>query len=290
MRIRFLTAAATATLALAACGPDDEEGATLDAGLEEAEPNAADAEPGAQRSTQGYTGEENTGDDPADAERTARGGDEISIGGEDRPGPAVEAVAERFGLEEADEILLPTTYRSTADITSNHVEYQLNQGELGYLSFDTDEPIDPEQALIQPRDALAIELTEDRVTPVLGQPVIVTIIARAGEGYENGGQRPALRAAWVEPNGDSSGWRTMSLTEDWQKAVFSYDAPSDTQGRHVLALLPPEGQGVDIAAIALRSMGEGMDLPDPGGAESGEMTGQDMPAQNGAGGMDGEGG
>ncbi|MFW5661601.1 MAG: hypothetical protein ACOC05_09475, partial [Oceanicaulis sp.] len=70
-----------------------------------------------------------------------------------------------------------------------------------------------------------------------------------------------------------------------QKAVFSYDAPTDTQGRHVLTMLPPRGQGVDIAAVAIRAVGSGEDLP----AADGDAMQNEAAPQSERGGMDGEG-
>ncbi|MGJ3231979.1 MAG: hypothetical protein ACFE0P_09285 [Oceanicaulis sp.] len=204
---------------------------------------------------------------------TARGGDAVSVAGDTERGPAVEAVARRFDLSEADTVILPTLYRSVADITSNALDIEASRGDQGYVTVSGS--ADPEAVLRQPREGLAFELTEDRVTEFLGQPVIVTLVARMNEDWEADGQRPALRAAWVEPNGDSSGWRTMGLTEDWQKAVFAYDQPTDTGGIHVLTLLPPDDQPVDIAALAIRA--QGPDEPAYDGGDDGAMRAEDLP-------------
>jgi hypothetical protein len=94
--------------------------------------------------------------------------------------------------------------------------------------------------------------------------VIITLIARMGEDWDGAGERPGLRAAWMEPSGANSGWRTMNLTNEWQKTVFTYDAPSETAGTHILAIAPPSDRAVDIAALAIRAPGPA-DIPDPGG-------------------------
>ncbi|MEQ8404674.1 MAG: hypothetical protein RKE49_06215 [Oceanicaulis sp.] len=219
------------------------------------------------------SGAETQAPQDASARDTARGGDVVAAGGDTARGPAVEAIARRFDLSNADTVILPTLYRSAADITSNQLDVSSSRGDQAYVTVSGS--ADPDAVLRQPRNGLAFELTEDRVTEFLGQPVIITIVARMNEDWEPGGQRPALRAAWVEPSGDSSGWRTMGLTEDWQKAVFAYDQPTNTSGVHLLTVLPPEDQPVDIAAVAIRAQG-----PDDraySGGEPGAMQTEDMP-------------
>lgn len=198
----------------------------------------------------------------ATAAQTARGGDAVSSGGETVRGPQIEAVAQRFNLTEADAIILPTLYRATADISSTGLTVDPRQGDLDYISVSGS--VDPDAVLQQPRRGLAFELTTDRVTQFLDQPVIITLIARVGEDWDGTGERPSLRAAWVEPSGANSGWRAMNLTNEWQKTVFTYDAPSETAGTHIVVIAPPSDRAVDIAALAVRASGVA-DLPDPGG-------------------------
>ena len=239
---------------------------------------SSDPGTGADMSDDGYAGgeaQDNPASDSAGQDltgETARGGDALSVGGDTERGPAVEEIARRFDLSDADTIILPTLYRAAADITSNQLELDTSREEEGYVTISGS--ADPDAVLRQPRDGVAFELTEDRVTEFLGQPVIVTLVARMGDDWEPNGARPALRAAWVEPNGDSSGWRTMGLTEDWQKAVFAYDQPTDTGGIHVLTLLPPDDQPVDVAAVAIRAQGGSEAVHDGG---EGEMQVQETP-------------
>ncbi len=198
----------------------------------------------------------------ATAAQTARGGDTVSSGGETVRGPQIEAVAQRFSLTDADAIILPTLYRATADISSSGLTVDPRQGDLDFITVSGS--VDPDAVLQQPRRGLAFELTPDRVTQFLDQRVIITLITRMGETWDGSGERPRLRAVWVEPSGANSGWRTMNLTNEWRKAVFTYDAPSQTAGTHIVAIAPPSDHAVDIAALAIRAPGAA-DLPDPGG-------------------------
>jgi hypothetical protein len=209
--------------------------------------------------------------------QTARCGDAVSSGGETVRGPEIEAVAQRFGLTDADTIMVPTLYRAVADISSTQLTITPREGDPGYITVSG--MVDPDTVLRATRRGLSFELSPDRVTQFLDQPVIVTLIARTSgdRGTEPGleqaepGERPALRAAWVEPSGAHSGWRTMNLTGDWQKTVFTYDAPSETAGTHLLTIVPPGDQPVDIAALAIRTPGaadgpgSGAGGPDNGG-------------------------
>ncbi|MFP4520442.1 MAG: hypothetical protein ACLFQ5_13420 [Oceanicaulis sp.] len=286
-RRRILTASAfLPALALAACEADREE---LDQDASDMAASNEDApayddgamDPGGD---QDETAPNQTG--AATAARTARGGDAVSVGGDIQRGPAVEAVSRRFGLSDADTVILPTLYRATADITSTNLTVDRSQGDLGFITVSGSADLD--EVMQRPRDGLAFELTDDRVNELLGQPVIVTFVARMGEDWEGDGQRPALRAAWIEPDGDSSGWRTMNLTEDWQKAVFAYDQPTDTSGTHLLTIVPPSDQPVDIAAVAIRAQGAA-DVPDAqaGGDRDRAQPMQQEASGNGGGNEDG---
>lgn len=213
--------------------------------------------------------------EPATAQ-TASGGDATPVDGETTRGPVVEAVARRFGLTQADTIILPTLYRAAAGLSAGDLRLDRSRGDPGYITVSG--PVDADAVLRDPRKGLAFELAGDRVTEFLGRPVVITFVARKGEDWRDTGQGPALRAAWVEPNGASSGWRTMALAEDWRKAVFTYDAPSDASGTHILTVTPPDGQPVDIAAVALRVL-DSSDPPDAGGRSE---DGQSRPMQDAA--------
>lgn len=181
-----------------------------------------------------------------------RGGGRFA--GEDSMDSAARATAERFGLENETVILLPGAFRGAVDTSDGAaVNATPQQGDPDFVRVRLLGDPDPGAVLETPRRALVFEIGQDRINRLAGNTVNVTLIARTPDPFGEG-ERPAFNAAWVTPSGETSGWRSMALTEDWQKAVFAYDVPQGASGEHLIAVLPPEGRDMDIAAVGLRAI------------------------------------
>lgn len=181
-----------------------------------------------------------------------RGGGRFA--GDESMDAAAQRTAERFNLQQEAVILLPGAFRGAVDTSGGAaVGITPQQGDPDFVRVSRIGEPDPEAVLEDPRRALVFEIGQDRINRLAGGTVNVTIVARTPDPFEEDA-RPAFNAAWVTPEGETSGWRSMALTQDWQKAVFAYDLPEDTTGEHLIAVLPPEGRDIDIAAVGLRAI------------------------------------
>lgn len=185
-----------------------------------------------------------------------RGGGEVAGPEGMAMSPSAADLMERFDLDEADLIIAPTTYRAQGDVSSG--------GGIDVAVYEDAEPpyirvtgsADPEAVLNNPGLGLSYQLSPDRAVAYSGQTVIVTLVVRAASPIDDGGggERPAIRAAWVSGPDAHSGWQDMVLTDEWQKAVFTYQVPGQAQAGsdHVVMMPPQGGQAFDLAALAVR--------------------------------------
>ena len=181
-----------------------------------------------------------------------RGGGRLA--GADSMDAAARRTAERFNLQQEAVILLPGAFRGAVDTSGGAaVDVTPQQGDPDFVRVTLIGAPDPQAVLESPRRALVFEIGQDRINRLAGDTVNVTIIARTPDPFEDDA-RPAFNAAWTTPSGETSGWRSMALTEDWQKAVFAYDLPEGSSGEHLIAVLPPEGRDIDIAAVGLKAI------------------------------------
>lgn len=182
-----------------------------------------------------------------------QGGDQVAGEGATALAPSAAALAERFGLQDADLIIAPTTYRAQGDMSAGSgIDVAvMEEADPGYVRVSGS--ADPQAVLNNPGLGLSYQLSPDRAQAYAGQTVIVTLVVRASSEIGQGEDRPAVRAAWVAGPETNSGWQDMALTGEWQKAVFTYGVPEDTQAdTHHIVMLPPEGRDFDLAAIAVR--------------------------------------